>query len=445
MKLLTFIIIFLFTLNLLAIDQVTIYNENFSLVRSTVELSLKKGIQSYFMDDIPSTIEANSVIIKPLKGSLEVFSQNYEYDLANTSKILNKYIGKQVEIIGEEGTKYIGNLQFNDNSAIGILENTTDKLILINTEEIRSINLAELPKNFFLKPTLHWRLDSKKVGNIPIDFSYICTGMKWDVTYNTVWNEDNKELNINSWVTIKNNTGKEFLETKLKLIAGDVRKIHEYYESQRRATYGLEAPKTSAPEFTEKEFHDFHMYTLNEKVNINNNQTKQLRLFPAKTVTAESRYEYHTGSNEIKSIIKFNNSKKNGLGIPLPKGVIKIYKTDKTDNELEFIGEDNVDHTTKGEDVMINTGNAFDLVGETITVDRETISKRTYQRKMKVILKNRSNKFKTITVMHGLYGKWTIINNTLDFNKIDASSIEFTKKLKPNEVYEFTWTERIES
>lgn len=445
MKSVITIVLFLLLINLYASDQVTIYNENFSLVRSSVDLTLIKGIQSYFMDDIPSTIEPNSVIIKPLKGKLEVFSQNYEYDLANTSKILNKYIGKQIEIIGEEGAKFIGILQFNDNSTIGIIENNTKKLILIQRSEIRNINLAELPENFFLKPTLHWRLNAHKAGKFPVDFSYLCSGMKWNVTYNTVWDEDAGKLDVNSWVTINNNTGKAFADTQLKLIAGDVKKIRKEYTRQRLTKFAVESAEISSPEFSEKEFHDFHMYTLSEKVNINNNQTKQLRLFPLKTVTAESRYEYNTGTTEIQSIIKFINSKKDGLGIPLPKGVIKIYKRDKSDNELEFIGEDSIDHTAKDEDVYINTGNAFDLIGETVTLERLPISKRISERKMKVILKNRSSKVKTITVIHRLYGKWSIMNNNLPFKKKDASSIEFTKQMKANEVYELTWTERIES
>jgi hypothetical protein len=309
-------------------DQVTIYNENFSLVRSSIDLTLSKGIQSYFMDDIPSTIEANSVIIKPLKGNIEIFSQNYEYDLANTSKILEKYIGKDIEIIAEDDVKFIGTLQFNDSSTIGIIENNTDKLILIQRDEIRNISLAKLPKNFFLKPTLHWRLNVPKEGKFPIDFSYICTGMKWDVTYNTVWNEDTGKLEINSWVTIINKTGKAFIDTKLKLIAGDVQKIKKQFDQRSYAKYAVETTDVGTPDFAEKAFHDFHMYTLSENVNINNNQTKQLRLFPTKIVNAESKYEYVTGSTNIQSKIKFINSKKDGLGIPLPKGVVKIYKKD---------------------------------------------------------------------------------------------------------------------
>jgi len=444
MKIKIFIVIALIVTGLFATDQVTIYNENFSLVRSSLELTLSKGLQSYFMDNIPATIEANSVIIKPLKGDIEIFSQNYEYDLANTSKILGKYIGKDVEIITEEEAKFFGKLQFTDSSTIGIIENKTEKLILIQRGEIRNISLAELPANFFLKPTLHWRLNTAKGGKFPIDFSYMCTGMKWDVTYNTVWNNELNKLEIISWVTIVNKTGKSFTDTKLKLIAGDVQKIRQYNDFNGREIRAKEMAY-SAPDFAEKAFHDFHMYTLSENVNINNNQTKQLRLFPTKTVDAESKYDYSTGSTDVQSKIKFMNSKNAGLGIPLPKGVVKIYKKDDADNELEFIGEDALDHTAKDEEILLTTGNAFDLVAETITVDRRKISNRIVERDMKVTLKNRSNKIKSITVLHGLYGDWLIMKNSLPYKKKHSSLIEFKVELKPDDTYDLTWTERIES
>ena len=145
------------------------------------------------------------------------------------------------------------------------------------------------------------------------------------------------------------------------------------------------------------------------------------------------------------SKIKFVNSKKSGLGIPLPKGVVKIYKKDVADNELEFIGEDSLDHTAKDEEVFITTGNAFDLVGETLTVHRLKISKNISESELKVTLKNRSSKKKTVTVIHDLYGNWSILKNSLPFIKKSATIIEFEKELKPNEVYELTWTQRIES
>ncbi|MCF7858062.1 MAG: DUF4139 domain-containing protein [Candidatus Cloacimonetes bacterium] len=445
MKIKLLVLFMLMVTFLLAREQITIYNDNFSLVRSTLELNLTNGIQSYFMDDIPSTIEANSVIIKSIRGKFDIFSQNYEYDLANSTKIISKYIGKEVEIISEDNTKFLGILQFSDSSTIGIIENTTNKLILIKTEVVKNINLAELPANFFLKPTLHWRLNTAKAGIYPIDFSYLCTGLKWDVTYNTVWNEEIGNLDINSWVTIVNETGKAFKDTKLKLIAGDVQKIQPETYTRGYTKMAVESTMARQPEFEEKAFHDFHMYTLSENMNINNNQTKQLRLFPLKSVESEPKYEYKTGATKVQSKIKFINTAKNGLGLPLPKGVVKIYKKDEADNELEFIGEDRVDHIAKDEEVLLSTGNAFDLICETILEERIMLAKNIYESKRKVVLKNRSNKKKTITVIHNIYGNWTILKNNKPFTKKSATEIEFIIELKADEVYELTWIERVES
>ncbi|MDO9578552.1 MAG: DUF4139 domain-containing protein [Candidatus Cloacimonadales bacterium] len=431
--------------SLYANDQITIYNDNFSLVRSSLELKLEKGLQSYFMDDIPSTIEAASVIIKPLNGKLEVFSQNYEYDLAGTAQILYKYIGKEVEIITKTDQVFLGILQFNDFSTIGILDSSTNRLSLIQYSEIRNINLAELPDNFFLKPTLQWQLNSEKAGTYNVDFSYLCYGMKWDVTYNSVWDDAAGNLEINSWVTINNSTGKAFMDTKLKLIAGDVSKELQYKKGGRtnEVMYSMDAEFAASPEFEEKAFHDFHMYTLSENVSINNNQTKQLRLFPVKTVKAKSKYTYQTYSEEIISKIEFTNSKKEGLGLPLPKGTVKIYKKDTADDQLEFIGEDNIDHTATDEKVTLTTGKAFDLVGKTTVQDSRKISNKVTEKDMVVTLKNRSKETKEITVIHNVSGNWIISQENIPYEKKSAYQIEFTKTMKAGEEFDLTWTERI--
>jgi len=428
-------------------DQVTIYNENFSLIRSSLTLDLKKGLQSYYMDNIPSTIEANSVIIKPLKTGFEVFSQNYEYDLANSDKILQKYIGKEIVVITKSDDKFRGTLQFNDHQSVGIIESTSKKLNLIRVEEIRNFNLAELPDNFFLKPTLHWRLNTKQAGSYPLDLSYICKGMGWNVTYNTVWNDKENILEINSWVTITNNTGKTFKDIKLKLVAGDVQKVQEFRQKRHIKEYGLSLDGlagSSAPEFEEKAFHDFHLYTLSDKVSINNKQTKQLRLYPTASVRAESKYEYQTYEEKISSMIEFTNSKKSGLGLPLPKGIIKIYKLDETDNNLEFIGEDRINHTAIKEEVKLTTGFAFDIIGETKVVLQRKISKNIHEKDMSVTLKNRSSDSKKIVIVHHLSGFWSIFNENETYEKKDANKIEFEVTLKADSTYEVTWTERIE-
>ncbi|RLC52233.1 MAG: DUF4139 domain-containing protein [Candidatus Cloacimonadota bacterium] len=433
-------------ISLTAVNQVTIYNENFSLVRTSLELNLKKGLQSYYLENIPKTIEANSVIIKPLKDKFEIFSQNYEYDLANTDKILEKYIGKEITIITKSDSKFSGKLQFSDFDTIGLTDSTTGRLNLIKTKEIRNISLEKLPENFFLKPTLHWKLIAPKSGNYPLDLSYICGGMKWEATYNMVWNDEKNKLDINSWVTITNNSGMAFNDTKLKLVAGEVQKISQKMtreKGERLLQFSMEGT-SAAPTFEEKAFHDFHLYTLSEKVSINNNQQKQIRLFPAVSVKANSKYEYKTYSEKVASKIEFINSKKEGLGVPLPKGIVKIYKLDAADNNLEFIGEDRINHTPKDEKVTLQTGYAFDLKGKTVVLDTRKISRKVTERDMKVTLKNHSEKEKKIAVIHHLNGDWKIYNENLSYKKKDANSIEFEKVLKPDETFEITWTERIE-
>ncbi len=440
------IIFFLMTIILIwSQDQVTIYNNDFSLVRTFLDLKLEKGLQDFYLDDIPSTIEANSVIINPQKNKFSIFAQNYEYDLANTEKILQKYIGKEFKIKTKSDEFFSGILQFTDGKTIGLIDDATKELILINRNEIQNINLAELPENFFLKPTLHWRLNAPKKDSYPTEFSYLCSGMEWEVTYNAVWNDEAEELVLNSWVTIENRTGKAFSEVKLKLMAGDVQK---YQKMQSRGHYDLLSVERavsggSEAKFEEKAFHDFHLYTLSEKVSINNKQTKQLRLFPTKEIKANARYEYVTNSKKVKSQIEFVNSEKNELGIPLPQGIVKVYKQDVEDDLLEFIGEDRINHTPRKEEVTLTTGSAFDIVAETKELDVRKPAKRIKETDMKVILKNRSQQDKTITVLHSLYGDWTIFDESQSYKKESANKIEFEINVKAGAEEEISWTQRI--
>jgi len=433
----------LLPLLLSATGQVTVYNGNFALVRDTAELNLLKGMHNYFLDNIPSTIEANSVIIKPIPR-FKIFSQNYEYDLANTRAILNKYIGEEIEVVMEEGEMFNGILQFNDWDNMGILDES-GKLTLLKTTNLQNINLAKLPDNFFLKPTLNWKLVSNYNGKTDVDYSYMCTGLNWNVTYNVIWNDKAKKLNMSSWVTMDNRSGKTYEDVVLKLIAGDVAKKISRTQTGMREKMAFDAGENVAmpPSFGEKAFHDFHLYTLSEEVTLRNNQTKQLQLFDPSQVKAKSRYDYTTNSTDIYSKIVFVNSKAAGLGIPLPMGVVKVYKLDEADNQMEFIGEDNIKHTPKDEEVVLTTGKAFDLVGKTTTLDSRRISNKVNERDMEVELKNRSEKDKTIEVNHHISGNWQIINSNIDYEKVSAYKVKFVIKLKAGETKKVTWTERI--
>ena len=392
-------------------DWITIYNDDLSLVRSNFELDLKAGRQEYNFDDITSRIEAPSVIVKSLNGNVRVAEQNYEYDLAGKYQIIAKYIDKDVELITKDDSRVRGILKFYDGSSFGILESSTKKLLVVADGETQIIQLAELPSNFYTKPTLHWSLISNKAGKQPIQLTYLTGGFSWDVTYNSVWDE--KNLDLNSWVTIQNTSGRAFNDVNLKLIAGEVNQVQQRgYNDRYYGKLGLISRDSSAgsaaPSFQEKAFHDFHMYTLDQKASFANNQTKQLELYPPQNVKASGIYEYYAWADGVNSVIKFKNTEENGIGKPLPKGVIKVYKQD-TDGNLEFIGEDSIDHTGRNEEVSINTGTAFDLFGSTMVRDQQQISKNVSERLIQVTLRNNSDALKKIDVIYQLGGNSRIV------------------------------------
>ncbi|GAB1468472.1 DUF4139 domain-containing protein [Candidatus Cloacimonadota bacterium] len=436
-------LISLILIPLFAEDWITIYNDDLSLVRSRFELNLENGRQEYNFDDITSRIKPASVIVTG--GGIRVAEQNYEYDLAGKYQIMAKYLDREVMAIMKDQSKLRGVLKFFDGGSTGIIEYGTNRLLVVADSEVQWIQLAELPANFYTKPTLHWSLIAPKKGVYPVQMTYLSGGFSWDVTYNTVWDE--KNLQLNSWVTINNRSGKAFNDVTLKLIAGDVNQVQDsYYKNTASSGRGMLSESSmydAAPSFEEKAFHDFHMYTLDQKVTFANNQTKQLELYPPMPVKARSEYEYPTYSAGVKSMIKFKNTAENGAGKALPKGTIKVYKQD-TDGNLEFIGEDSIAHTSKNEEVAINTGIAFDLVASTRVKDQKQVSTRVSERVIQVTLKNNSDAAKTINVIHQLATSTRIIDSDQKYTADKNDKVTFTLEIAPNKELIYSFKERSE-
>lgn len=426
-------------------DWITIYNDDLSLVRSNFDLTLKQGRQDHEFSDITSRIEAESVIVHSLKGGVRIAEQNYEYDLAGKNQIIAKYIEREVELLTKDESRVRGVLKFYDGSSFGVLESGTNRLLVVSDAETQIIQLAELPSNFYTKPTLRWSLIADTAGKHPLQLTYLSGGFSWDVTYNSVWDE--KTLDVNSWVTIKNTSGRAFDDVNLKLIAGDVNKVEDDYYGYKRmyAEMATDGAGMAAPSFEEKAFHDFHMYTLDQKVSFANNQTKQIALYPTQNVKANAQYEYATWAAGVNSVIKFKNTEENGIGKPLPKGVIKVYKRD-TDGNLEFIGEDSIQHTGRNEEVTINTGKAFDLVGATMVRDQREISRNINERTLQVTLRNNSAEAKKINVIHQMGGNSRIIEVRDNFKyNVDANNkATFEVNVQPDAEVILTFKERTE-
>ncbi len=440
--LLSVLLLIIGVLPLMAEDWITIYNDDLSLIRTQFELNLPQGKTRYNFDDITSRIIPASVIVKG--NGIRVAEQNYEYDLAGKHQIMAKYLDQEVIAVMKDQSQLKGILKFFDGANLGIIESGTERLLVISDSEVQWIQFAALPANFFTKPTLAWDLMATRKGKQNIMMSYLSGGFSWDVTYNAVWN--GQRLMLNSWVTINNRSGKAFNDVTLKLIAGDVNQIRQQYY---KANYdrGMEidsAAGMAAPSFEEKAFHDFHMYTLDQKVSFANNQTKQMELYSPHDVMASSIYEYPTFASGVNSIIRFVNTEDQGLGKPLPKGSIKVYKAD-SDGNMEFIGEDSIAHTSVNEELNITTGRAFDLVASTQVRNQKSVSNRVSEREIHVSLKNNSKEIKRINVVHQLSGNAKIVETQLRYAfDPQKNKVTYQVELAPNAESTFFFRERNE-
>ncbi len=434
--------------------SLTVYNQNFALVSDVREGKIKKGKTVLKFDDVASLIDPTSVSFSSLNypSSLNVIEQNFEYDLLNPDKLLNKYINLQIQIITKDGDIYRGKLlSFNREQLI--VEGKKGNVSMVNRENIRDITFGEIPEGLILKPTLVLEIENKKETNHLLQLKYITDGINWKADYVGELSSDDKKMDLTGWVTVDNKSGATYKNAKLKLIAGDVRKIQKYRHYDM--TFTAEMKKAAgAPQFVEKPFFEYHIYTLNRPTTIKNNQTKQIMLLTASGIPVIKKYIYDGAvyryyhynnwhnlpyNDKVEVHIVFENKKENNLGIPLPKGKVRFYKRD-TDNTTQFIGEDYIDHTPKNEKVELTLGKAFDIKGERKVVEHKRISSRVYQDTYQIKLRNHKKEKVEIEVIEHLYGDWEIVKSSQKYEKVDANTIKFVVDAFPEKEVVITYT-----
>ncbi|MFQ6093027.1 MAG: DUF4139 domain-containing protein [bacterium] len=406
---------------------VTVYNNNLALVKDVRTLELKKGEIEVKFTDVASQIDPTSVHFKSITApeKVAILEQNYEYDLVSPSKILEKYIDKKIRVFTEGDKVYEGTLLSYREGDI-VLSEPEGGIRTLRGKSIRHIEYPALPEGLITRPTLIWLLQNDKRGKHRTEVSYLTNGVNWHAEYVAVVNPEDTRLELGGWVSIDNKSGATYENAKLKLIAGEVHRVEERRRLMRERTYALEAKAAAVPQFEEKAFFEYHMYTLQRRATIKDRQIKQMSLFPNAEVEARKIFTYdgRQDDKKVRVNLEFKNSQAAGLGIPLPKGKVRVYKED-VDKSLEFIGEDLIDHTPKDEKVRIYLGNAFDIVGERTVIERERIADRVREEKVEIKLRNHKDVDVTVVVVEHLYGDWKIISSSQEYRKKDAKTIEF--------------------
>jgi hypothetical protein len=472
----------------------TIYNQNFAVVRETLPLDLKAGNNTVRFSGATAHVEPDSVILRDPAGRrvVQVVEQNYRNDAVSQERLLNLYEGKTIEfaVRNQDGTerivsgkivrsgyvphyeamnRYGAQYQVNQMAMAAPAGGTGQPIIEVGGKLQFSLPgqpiFPALADDTILKPAFDWILFSGQAARFDAELSYVSGGMSWSSDYNIVAPETGDTLELVGWVTLDNQSGKQFDRAHIKLMAGDVNKVQPQNQTMFQASAGLSNGPMAPPQVTEKTFEDYHLYTLPLPTTIHDRETKQVEFLHASGIQSKRLYvydgarfdrnyggyqdvrqiqQYGTQSNPHVWVLReFANSDVNHLGIPLPKGRVRFYRRDQ-DGQMEFTGENEIDHTAKDETVRVYTGNAFDITGER----RQTKFQSQMQpggwldEAFEIKLRNHKKEAATVRVVEHLYrwATWTITQESATHGQVDSKTIQYEVTLRPDEEKTLTYT-----
>jgi len=421
---------------------VTVYNSNLALVRDVRQINLPTGEFRLRFMDIAASINPATVHFRSLSepARLGVLEQNYEYDLLEPQKLLQKYVGREVTLVRARQesatTKW-------DEVKATLLSNNNGPVWRIGNEIVTGMNadhirFPELPENLYSRPTLLWELENKGAQRHKVEASYLATNLSWSADYVLTVGRDDKSADLDGWVTLVNNSGAAFKNAKLQLVAGDLHRLREEYARDAAAAKAMVMRAPEAPQFAQEAFSEYHLYTLGRRTSIFDKESKQISLLSATSVPVEKVYVVegqqfyyhnyqHPGSplkDLVKVYYKFKNEEKSSLGIPMPAGAVRVYQAD-TKGGVQFVGEDRINHTPKDESLSLHIGNAFDVVCERKQTDFKKLSDRLYEMEFEITLRNHKETPITVEVNEPIGGDWQMLESTHKWTKTEAWAAQF--------------------
>ena len=423
---------------------VTIYNENLALVKDQRRIGFDAGRNRLALREVSARMRPETALLRSLShpGSLSLLEQNFDFDLLTPAKLLEKYVGRQVRVFrinpksGEESFETATVLA----ATAGVVLRIGDR---IETGLPGRIVYDGVPANLRDRPTLVSELDAARSGAQTVELSYLTGGLSWKADYVAELNAADTALDLNGWVTLTNQSGTAYPNAKLQLIAGDVNRVRD----EMRAAKAMLAQRAAAAEaprndMAQESLFEYHLYTLQRPTTIADNQTKQVALLGAQGVPVAkelvlqgSDYYYRTSVGGIGQKLKvgvfvqIENRESSRLGMPMPKGVVRVYKKDSAGN-AQFVGEDRIDHTPKNERVRLKLGEAFDVTADKKQTDfkrREPTNRASYvfESAYEIVLRNAKKEAATVVVREPVPGDWTMLEQSQPHTKVAAGTAEW--------------------
>jgi hypothetical protein len=413
---------------------VAIYNDDLALVRDSRRITLTQGRNRLALVDVSGKLRAETALLVAGAGAtLRTLEQNLEFDLLTPQKLLEKSVGKEVTIVkthpqtGEETR--VRALVLSTNSGV-VLKIGTE----IHTSPPGRIVFDSVPANLRDRPTLTIDLESNQAGTVPVELTYLTGGLSWNADYVAQLNDKENKLDLNGWVTLVNRSGTTYRDAKLQLVAGDPNRVRAGMARERDEARPAPAPKSAMR--TEAVF-DYHLYELERPTTIAENQQKQVALLSATEVVVAKEYrinsygQYYRSRYTVPGTVKaeiwlhFENEKKSNLGLPLPRGVVRVYKRDSAGKAV-FVGEDSINHTAEGERVRLKVGQAFDVSGiRTQTDFKSEVTWQIYESVYKVELNNAKAEPVVVTIAETIPGEWTVLNESHRHAKVTSNLVEW--------------------
>jgi hypothetical protein len=454
----------------------TVYNQNFALVKDRRKLKLGEGRNAVLVQDVATRLDRTSVHFKSLTApdAVAVREQNYQYDLINPETLLSKSEGKRVAILQHlgdgqtrrvEGTIVTAPREIlrgfdaygrEQTGAVEMVVRAEDGSLLLAPQG--EITLFEMPEGLIPRPRLFWLVDCDQAGTHDVEISYLTEGINWRADYVVVVSASETSVDLTGWVTLDNQSGVTYAGAALQLVAGDVRRIKPELLEYDVMAMAAEAPMRHAakPQFEQEKLFDYHLYTLDGTTTVRQNEQKQMTLLNANDVPAKKQYRYignpvaffrvpeeHYDTRtdqKVKVYMDVENRTPN-LGIPLPKGKMRLFKADRRGG-LQFVGEDEIDHTPKDETLHLYVGDAFDLKGEHRRLDFRRSGRRVVEEKFEIALRNHSESNVEIVVVEKAFGTWEVLQRSHAFTKTNASTLEFTVLVPASGEAKITYTLR---
>ena len=421
---------------------VTVYNSNIALVRDVRQVNLPGGVFDLRFMDIAASVNPATVHFRSLTEPtrLSVLEQNYEYDLLDPQRLLQKYVGREVTLVRtrqEDGTtkteEVKATLLAYNNGPVWRIGNE-----IVTGMGADHMRFPELPDNLFSRPTLVWMLENTGARRHRIEASYLAGNMAWSSDYVLTVGRDSTTADLDGWVTLTNNSGAAYRNARLQLVAGDLHRIMNQYGVNEMKAAVMARDAAAAPQFAQESFSEYHLYSLGRRTSVAEKETKQISLLSGTGVPVEKlfvvegqQFYYHNyqhPGSPLKDVVqvyyKFKNDEKSGLGMPMPAGTVRVYQADSKGG-VQFVGEDRIDHTPKDEMLSLHIGNAFDVVCERKQTDWKKLSDRLYEMEFEITLRNHKESPITVEVNEPIGGDWQMVDSTFKWTKTSAFAAQF--------------------